>query len=127
MKKKKETNPHKINSINDWYDVVRPTEYCRPYGLKFSSVMSALKKFDGEMLEDLLCGDTMVREEILEEALVRILHDMKAQCMTESAITRFCEKLQNLSAYAYTPHGIECAMEKLAEWEKEEKSAVAAD
>ena len=125
MKKKKKINPHKINSVNNWYDVVRPTEYCRPYSLKFSSVMSALKKFDGEMLEELLCGDTMVREEILEESLVRILHDMKAKGKTEKAITRFCEKLQNLSAYAYTPYGIECAMKKLAEWEKEEQENAA--
>ena len=127
MKKKKEINPHKINSINNWYDVVRPTEYCRPYSLKFSSVMSALKKCDGESIGDMIGYlDTMVREEILEEALVRILHNMKAKGKTESAIKRFCDKIQNLSAYAYTPYGIECAMKKLAEWE-EEQSAVAAD
>ena len=126
--KKKETNPHKINSINDWYDVKRPTEFCRPYSLKFSSVMSALKKCDGERIGDMIgyC-DTMVREEILEESLVRILHDMKAKGKSDADIFRFCYKLQNMSAYAFLPYGIECAMEKLAEWEKEEKSAVAAD
>ncbi len=124
--KKTVANPHEINSINDWYDVIRPTEYDRPYSLKFSSVMSALRKCDGESLEDLIGHyDSMVRQDILGEALVRILHDMKAKGKTEAAITRFCDKLQHLSAFAYTPYGIECAMEELAKWEKEEQENAA--
>jgi hypothetical protein len=101
---------HEIDNVGEWYEKVRPTEWQRPYGLKFSQVMTALENASGADLEDLFehC-DTMVREDVLEESLARLLHNMKVNGADRQTIKNFCWKMENLSAYAFTPHGIECA------------------
>ena len=64
---------HEIDNVGEWYEKVRPTEWQRPYGLKFSQVMTALENASGADLEDLFehC-DTMVREDVPHTHLLRM-------------------------------------------------------
>ena len=118
---KQATGKHTIDSIADWYKIVRPTEFQDVSSLYFSKVVKALRERDGETINDMIGDyDTMVREDIFEESLGRAMYEMEESGATKKEIDKFCQDMQNL--IGYTEYGIECAKKVLAEIKKERKN-----
>ena len=100
-----------IDNVQEWYRATRPTEYqindIDPT-LTFSWLGENFCN-RSECSERLYGLDTMVRENIYHEALVRKLRALKAEGKTQRDIAEFVQKMVNYGGY--TTYGVKCAFE----------------